>query len=77
MKPQLTDTVKEIVPAATLVSHTSPDSLKFCLPFSSQSKFAELFRTLEKEDGLQVILFLLKSLLIIIIPQTIVESWNE
>ena len=54
LKSELIETVTKIISTATIVHQTSADSLKFCLPFASQSKFAELFRTLEKEEGLQV-----------------------
>lgn len=33
---------------------TANDVVKLCLPFSEQPKFAELFREIEKEDGLQL-----------------------
>lgn len=55
LKPEIAETVIKVIPTATVVQQTSNQVLKFCLPFASQSKFSELFKTLEKEEGLQVI----------------------
>ena len=53
-KPRITEIVQSKIPLATVVSQTSTDVLKFCLPFSEQPKFPELFQELEKIEGLQV-----------------------
>lgn len=54
LKPKIIEIVTNAIPEATVVPYSANEVLKFCLPFSSQSKFAELFKTLESEDGLQV-----------------------
>jgi len=46
--------VQSKIPQAALVPQTANDVIKLCLPFSEQQKFAELFREIEKEDGLQL-----------------------
>lgn len=54
-KAEIIALVQSRIPQATLVGQTANDVVKICLPFSEQPKFAELFKEIEKEDGLQVI----------------------
>lgn len=54
-KADLINLVQSKIPQATLVNQTANDVVKLCLPFSEQSKFADLFQEIEKEEGLQVI----------------------